>query len=70
MKAIDKAIDKITRMIDSTSAYSLYYNSIRDENYETASRLFRQAEQDDELTDSQVDKLLLFFKHKFGRNPK
>lgn len=65
------ALDKAIRMVcDSTRAYNQYYNSIRDENYEMASRLFRQAEQDDELTDQEVDKLLLFFKSKFGKGPR
>lgn len=65
------SLDKAIRMVcDSTRAYNQYYNSIRDENYEIASRLFRQAEQDDELTDQEVDKLLLFFKSKFGKGPR
>lgn len=64
------SVDKAIKACDSTQVYNRYYNSIRDENYETASRLFRQAEQDDELTDQEVDKLLLFFKSKFGKGPR
>ena len=65
-----RTLDKAIRMCDSTQVYNRYYNSIRDENYEMASRLFRQAEQDDELTDQEVDKLLLFFKSKLGKGPR
>lgn len=64
------SLDKAIMACDSTQQYNRYYNSIRDENYETASRLFRQAEQDDELTDQEIDKLLLFFKSKFGKGPR
>lgn len=66
MKAIDKAI----KICDASRAYNLYENAIRDEKYDEASKLYRQAEQDDELTDNEVDKLLAFFKRKFGKNPR
>lgn len=66
MKAIDKAI----KACDASRAYTLYENAIRDENYDKASKLYRQAEQDNELTDNEVDKLFAFFKRKFGKNPR
>lgn len=63
MKALDKAI----RMCDS--AYTRYMDAIMSEDYKVASRLYRQAEQDDELTDNEVDKLLKEFKNKFSKGP-
>ena len=76
IKAIDSAYKKgIVRGRDKAikvhdSSYSRYEMAIMDEDYSTASRLFRQAEQDDDLTDNEVDKLLFAFKSKFGKNPK
>lgn len=63
MKALDKAI----RMCDS--AYTRYMDAIMSEDYKVASRLYRQAEQDDDLTDNEVNKLLIEFKNKFGKGP-
>ena len=61
-----KTMDKAIKACDSL--YSNYENAIRDEDYKTASKLYRQAEQDD-LSDNEVEKLLRFFKRKFGKNP-
>lgn len=63
-----RVMDRAIRVCDS--GYKNYENAIRDEDYNTASRLYRQAEQDDDLTDNEVDKLFRFFKNKFGKNPK
>lgn len=65
-----RILDKAIKACDASRAYTLYENAIRDENYDQASKLYRQAEQDDELTDNEVDKLLAFFKRKFGKNPR
>lgn len=63
MKALDKAI----KICDS--AYPRYRDAIMSEDYKVASRLYRQAEQDDDLTDNEVNKLLKEFKSKFGKGP-
>lgn len=62
-----KALDKALRILDS--AYSRYEMAIMDEDYKTASKLFRQAEQDGNLTDAEVNKLLKVFVNKFGKRP-
>lgn len=67
-KGIVRGRDKAIKVHDSS--YSRYEMAIMDEDYNIASRLFRQAEQDDDLTDKEVDKLLSAFKSKFGKNPK
>lgn len=67
-KGVVRGRDKAIKVHDSS--YSRYEMAIMDEDYNIASRLFRQAEQDDDLTDKEVDKLLSAFKSKFGKNPK
>lgn len=62
-----KVLDKAIKCMDA-GLYSRYENALRDEDYKTASKLFRQAEQDD-LTDAEVEKLLKFFVNKFGKRP-
>lgn len=68
--SFSKVMDKAIKACDVSRVYTLYENAIRDENYDEASKLYRQAEQDDELTDNEVDKLLAFFKRKFSKNPR
>lgn len=66
MPNVTKTLDKALRTLDST--YNQYERVIMDEDYKTASKFFRQAEQDD-LTDIEVDKLLKVFVNKFGKRP-
>lgn len=68
--SLKNTLDKAIRACDASRVYTLYENAIRDEEYDKASKLYRQAEQDDKLTDNEVDKLLAFFKRKFGKNPR
>lgn len=63
-----KTMDRAIKICDS--GYKNYENAIRDEEYKIASAIYRQAEQDDDLSDNEVEKLLKFFKNKFGKNPK
>lgn len=62
-----KALDKALRILDST--YNQYEMVIMDEDYKTASKFFRQAEQDEGLSDLEVNKLLKVFVNKFGKRP-
>lgn len=62
-----KALDKALRILDST--YNQYERVIMDEDYKTASKFFRQAEQDEDLSDPEVNKLLKVFVDKFGKRP-
>lgn len=64
--SVKRILDRAIRACDSL--YSNYENAIRNEDYKTASKLYRQAEQDD-LSDDEVENLLRFFKRKFGKNP-
>lgn len=61
------SLDKAIKLCDS--AYARYMNAIMSEDYRTASKLYRQAEQDDELTDNEVNRLLKEFKNKFSKGP-
>lgn len=65
-----KALDKALKILNTKdySLYSRYENAIINEDYRTASSLFRQAEQDN-LTDAEVDKLLKVFTKKFNKRP-
>lgn len=65
--SVKRTLDKAIKCLD-TALYSRYANALRDEDYKTASKLFRQAEQDD-LTDAEVEKLLKLFVNKFGKRP-
>ena len=62
-------IDNVIKSVDSFTAYTRYKNAIMHEDYKTALRLYRQAEQDAELTDKEVNKLFADFKSKFGNMP-
>lgn len=65
-KTLDKALNRLK--VKDSSSYSKYERAIIDEDYRTASLLFRQAEQDD-LTDAEVDKLLKLFVKRFNKRP-
>lgn len=65
-----RVLDKAIKILDSSSEYNRYLNSIVSESYNMASKLYRQAEQDDDLTDNEVDKLLKAFVSKFNKRPR
>ena len=69
MSNATKTLDKAIKILDSSSEYNRYLYSIVSESYNMASKLYRQAEQDDDLTDNEIDKLLKAFVSKFNKRP-
>lgn len=70
MSKYTRTIDKAIKILDSSAEYNRYLHSIVSEKYDMASKLFRQAEQDDDLTDNEIDKLLNAFVSKFNKRPR
>lgn len=65
-----KTIDKAIRSCDSTSKANGYIDAIRGESdSKKAERFVRQAESDDDITDSELNRIYDVFKLKFGRRP-
>lgn len=65
-----KVLDKAIKAMDDGKTYGQYLNAIRNGTYETASRMFRQAEQDSDITDEECDRLLDRFRGIYGAKPK
>ncbi len=66
----NKTIDKAIRNCDSTSKANGYVDAIRGESEsKRAEHFVRQAESDNDITDSELDRIYNAFRMKFGRKP-